>query len=171
SVLATPVFDPQCGGMSSEWANVPAVLQRALESKANPLIETLLPKMVPLSGKITDGLEAATDAVNAMDPSTVMDFFASMSEYATPIAAVSAGLFAMGTNVGILARVGLSLNPYVAVLGAVIATSEDARNASVDLVQSLAPLQDEFMDLVRAGGDLANTVLSALADILIAVAD
>ena len=171
AVLASPFVDPQGGGMALDWANGLADLLRAVESQAKPLIETLLPKMVPLSGKITDGLEAATDAVNAMDPSTVMDFFASMSEYATPIAAVSAGLFAMGTNVGILARAGLSLNPYVAVLGAVIATSEDARNASVDLVQSLAPLEDEFMDLLRAGGDLANTVLSALADILIAVAD
>ena len=171
AVLASPFVDPRGGGMALDWANGLADLLRAVESQAKPLIETLLPKMVPLSGKITDGLQAATDAVNAMDPSTVMDFFASMSEYVTPIAAVSAGLFAMGTNVGILARVGLSLNPYVAVLGAVIATSEDARNASVDLVQSLAPLEDEFMDLLRAGGDLANTVLSALADILIAVAD
>src|SRR5699024_6499398 len=139
--------------------------------QAKPLVETLLPKMVPLSRKITDGLQAATDAVNAMDPGTVMDFFASMSESVTPIAAGSAGLFAVGPHVDMLPPAGLSLDPYVAVLGAVVAPSEDARNASVDLVHSLAPLQDEFMDLVRAGGDLANTVLSALVDILIAVAD
>ena len=171
ALLAAPFVDPQGGGMALDWANGLADLLRAVEDQAKPLINALLPSLIPLSGKITDGLQAATDAVNEMDPSTVMDFFSSMSEYATPIAAVSAGLFAMGTNVGILARVGLSLNPYVAVLGAVVATSEDARNASVDLVQSLAPLEDEFMALLAAGGDLANTVLSALADILIAVAD
>ena len=169
ALIASPFVDPRGGGMALDWANGLADLMRAVEGQAKPIIQDLLPKMLPLGEQITGTLQRATDAVNSMDPSAVMDFFATMSQYATPIAAVSAGLFAMGTNVGILARLGLSLNPYVAVLGAVIATSEDARGASVALIQSLAPLQDEFADLVRAGGDLANVVLSGLVDILAAL--
>ena len=171
ALLASPFVDPNGGGMALDWANGLADLLRAVESQAKPLIKALLPALIPLSGKITDALQAATDAVNEMDPSEVMAFFSRMGEYATPIAAVSAGLFAMGTNVGILARMGLTLNPFVAALVAVVATSEEAREASVRLAQSLAPLGDEFADLLRAGGDLANTVLTALVDILIAVAD
>ena len=171
ALLASPFVDPNGGGMALDWANGLADLLRAVEAQAKPLIKALLPALIPLSGKITDALQAATDAVNDMDPSEVMAFFSRMGEYATPIAAVSAGLFAMGTNVGILARMGLTLNPFVAALVAVVATSEEAREASVRLAQSLAPLGDEFADLLRAGGDLANTVLTALVDILIAVAD
>ena len=171
AVLAAPFVDPNGGGMALDWANGLADLLRAVEAQAKPFIETLLPKMVPLGEKITATLEKATDAVNAMDPGEVTAFLGSMSEYVTPLAGVAAGLFAMGTNIRPLAAMGLSLNPFVAALAAMVATSEDARRASLDLVSALSPLQDEFMELVRAGGDLANTVLSALVDILVAVAD
>ena len=171
AVLAAPFVDPNGGGMALDWANGLADLLRAVEAQAKPFIETLLPKMVPLGEKITATLEKATDAVNAMDPGEVTAFLGSLSEYVTPLAGVAAGLFAMGTNIRPLAAMGLSLNPFVAALAAMVATSEDARRASLDLVSALSPLQDEFMELVRAGGDLANTVLSALVDILVAVAD
>ena len=171
AVLASPFVDPNGGGMALDWANGLADLLRAVEAQAKPFIETLLPKMVPVGEKITATLEKATEAVNAMDPGQVTEFLASMSDYVTPIAAVGAGLFAMGTNVGILARMGLTLNPFVAALVAVVTTSEDARNASLDLVAALQPLGDEFGELLQAGGDLANTVLSALVEILGALAD
>lgn len=171
SVLASPFVDPRGGGMALDWANGLADLLRAVEAQAKPFIETLLPKMVPLGEKITATLQRATDAVNAMDPGEVMAFLGSFSEYVTPLAGVAAGLFAMGTNIRPLAALGLTLNPFVAVLAAVVATSEDARQASLDLVAALAPLRDEFSDLLVAGGDLANVVLSALVDILGALAD
>lgn len=171
STLAAPFVDPQGGGMALAWANGLADLLRAIGGQAGPLVNVLLPRLVPLSDAINRSLQAATIAVKDADVGAFVDDLGKLGAYATPLAAASAALFAMGTNAAILARVGLTLNPFVAALVAVVATSEDARTAAMDLVKSLAPLEDEFGNLLRAGGDLANTVLDALVGILVQLAD
>ena len=171
ALLAAPFIDPQGGGRALDWANGLADLLRAVQGQLEPLVTRLLPQILPIADGITARLEDATRAVEGLDMGRLLAQIGELSEYATPIAAVAAGLFAMGTQARPIAALGLSISPVAAALLAVVASSEDARTAASRLLSALSPLTDEFGGLLRAGGDLVNTVLSGLTGLLLEVAD
>ena len=169
SALAAPFVDPQGGGKALDWANGFADLLRAVERQAGPLIEVLLPKILPLADGITARLEDAAAAVDSLDMQQLIAQLGGVGEYAAPLAAVSAALFAMGTQAAPIKALGLSLNPVAAALVAIVAASPDARGAALDLLSSFAELKDEAGDLVLAVGDLGNVLIDGLVQILTAI--
>lgn len=169
SALAAPFVDPQGGGKALDWANAFADLLRAVEGQAKPLIEVLLPKILPLADGITARLEDAAAAVKGLDIDQLIAQLGGLGEYATPLAAVAAALFAMGTQAAPIQALGLSLNPVAAALVAIIAASPDARGAVLDLLSAFSGLKDEAGDLLLAAGDLGNVLVDGLVQILTAV--
>lgn len=169
SLLAAPFVDPNGGGKALDWANAFADLLRAVEDQAGPLIEVLLPKILPLADAITARLEDAADAVAGLDMDQLIAQLGGVGEYAVPLAAVAAALFAMGTQAAPIQALGLSLNPVAAALVAIIAASPDARGAVLDLLSALSELKDEAGELLVAAGDLGNVLLDGLVQILGAV--
>lgn len=169
SALAAPFVDPQGGGKALDWANGFADLLRAVERQAGPLIEVLLPKILPLADGITARLEDAAAAVDSLDMQQLIAQLGGVGEYAAPLAAVAAALFAMGTQAAPIKALGLSLNPVAAALVAIVAASPDARGAALELLGSLSELKDEAGDLVVAVGDLGNVLIDGLVQILTAI--
>lgn len=169
ALLASPFIDPNGGGKALDWANALADLLRSVEDQAGPLIEVLLPKLIPLADGITNRLEAAAAAVDSLDMDQLLAQLSGVSEYAAPLAAVAAALFAMGTQAAPIQALGLSLNPVAAALVAIIAASPDARGAVMELLSSFSELRDEAGDLLLAVGDLGNVLIDGLVQILSAV--
>lgn len=166
SALAQPFVDPNGGGKALDWANAFADLLRAVERQAGPLIEVLLPKLLPLADGITNRLLDAADAVDGLDMDQLIGQLGGVGEYAAPLAAVAAALFAMGTQAAPIAALGLSLNPVAAALVAIIAASPDARGAVMEFLGSFSELRDEAGELILALGDLGNVLIDGLVQIL-----
>src|SRR5690606_37587946 len=124
---------------------------------------------LPLADGITARLEDAAAAVDSLDMQQLIAQLGGVGEYAAPLAAVSAALFAMGTQAAPIKALGLSLNPVAAALVAIVAASPDARGAALDLLSSFAELKDEAGDLVLAVGDLGNVLIDGLVQILTAI--
>nr|WP_246803452.1 tape measure protein [Cellulomonas hominis] len=176
SVIATPFIDPKGGGRAVEWANKVADALRALETKAKPLVALLVDRFTPALDSVTPALDKVRGLINTWDLSKVNGQLDTLTGYTPLVAAGSASLYAYGTqNIPILSKLGLSINPVVAGVAALIATSPELRAAGGAFLGALQPLLPIAGSLAKALADTAMVAGRELApaarDLLLAAAD
>lgn len=186
SVMATPLIDPTGGGQLVEWTNLFADGLRAIEKQAEPVTAILWGRMGPGIDLVTEGLRRANATISGWNAKSLETSLDKLSGYGPLIAGTSAALFAMGTsNLPVLSALGISgINPVVAGMVALVATSPQLRNVGRDLLEALKPaltpakelgvvLADFLMEAINtlapsvgrlavAGADLGVVFLSAL---------
>lgn len=175
SIIAAPFIDPQGGGRAVVWANLLADALRDLEQKAGPLVDLLVDRFGPGMDRMVVGpLERARAAINGWDLRELNSQIDRLAKYGPLVASTSAAIFALGSNGLILSRLGLSLNPVVAGIVALVAASPGLRQAGADFLRALQPLAPVARDLGRQVADTAMAVLDgltpALRDLLMAAA-
>jgi tape measure domain-containing protein len=176
SVIAAPFIDPKGGGRAVEWANKVADALRALETKAKPLVTLLVERFTPALDAVTPALDQVRGLINSWDLSKVNGQLDTLTKYTPLIATGSAALYAYGTqSLPILSKLGLGINPVVAGVAALVATSPGLRAAGGDFLNALSPLLPIALDLGEA---LAQTAMEAgreltpaIRDLLLAGAD
>lgn len=176
SVIATPFIDPKGGGRAVEWANKVADALRALETKAKPLVALLVERFTPALDAVTPALDQVRGLINSWDLSKVNGQLDTLTGYTPLVAAGSASLYAYGTqNIPILSKLGLSINPVVAGVAALIATSPELRAAGGAFLGALQPLLPIAGSLAKALADTAmvagRELAPAVRDLLMAAAD
>jgi len=174
SVLAAPFIDPNGGGRAVEWANLFADGLRNLEAKARPLVDLLAARFAPQLDAVSEMLRRGGDLINTWDLSKVNDQLDELSKYGPLIAGVSTALFTLGAgNLPILSRLGITLNPVVAGVAALVAASPDLRAAAGHMLSAFQPLVPIAADLGVQFADLLTKVIDLapeFADILIQAA-
>lgn len=170
SVLAAPFVDPKGGGMAVEWTNKFADAMRAAQAKAAPLVDLLVTRFAPGLSAITPLLESARGAINSWDLSKVNGQLDRLSGYTPLIAGASTALFALGTtNLPILSQLGFAgINPVVAGLAALVATSPEVRSALGDVMRTMEPLLPIAKGL---GEQLADVLMRAIETLAPALGD
>lgn len=165
SVLAEPFIDPKGGGLAVEWTNKLADAMRAAEAKIRPLTTLLLDRFAPGIAAVTPLLERAEGAINAWDLSKVNAQLDGLTKYTPLIAGTSAALFALGTtNLPILSQLGFTgINPVVAGLAALVATSPAARDALSGVFSAASPLAETAKQL---GIVLSDTLMYAINELV-----
>ncbi len=176
SVIATPFIDPHGGGRAVEWANKVADALRALETKAKPLVDLLVTRFTPALDAVTPALDQVRGLINSWDLSKVNGQLDTLTKYAPLVASGSAALYAFGTqNIPILSKLGLSMNPVVAGIATLVATSPALRSAGSEFLTALTPLLPIALELGRALADTAmeagRELAPAIRDLLLAAAD
>lgn len=177
SVLAAPFIDPQGGGRAVEWANKVADALRALEQKAKPLVDLLVHRFKPGLDALVPALDKVRGGINAWDLSKINGQLDRLTKYTPLIAGTSAALFAMGTTgLPILSTFGINgINPVVAGIAALVATSPELRALGSDFLTALAPLLPILGRLVVGLSDVAleaaHRLTPGLRELLLAGAD
>ena len=166
SALAEPFVGHKGGGLAIEWVNKFADLLRAVEKKVGPLVMAILPKFNGTFASITPLLERATAAVKNMDPAKFAEGIDRIARFAPGVASVSASLLALGGNKLGLAKLGLSINPFVAGIVALVAASPEGRAALVDLLKALSPLIPVTADLAKLLTGSLTIGVQALAELV-----
>lgn len=161
SIIAAPFIDPHGGGRAVEWANKLADGLRALEQKAKPLVDLLVARFSPALNQVTPLLDRARGAINAWDLSKVNGQLDTLTKYAPLVATTSAALFALGTtNLPILRTFGITgINPIVAGLAALVATSPDLQRVGREFLTFLSPLQPAVREIGVALRDAAMGII------------
>lgn len=175
SILAAPFVDPKGGGRAVEWANKVADALRALEQKAGPLVDIIVRRLAPGFERVDAVLDRALGAVNRWDLRRVNGQLDTLSGYAPLIAGVGTALFTMGsTSIPVLGRLLPAINPVVAGLAGLVATSPELRALGRDVLDALSPLVPVARDLGKVTADTAMAVLReltpAMRDLLMAAA-
>ncbi|MEN1976999.1 tape measure protein [Cellulomonas sp. P4] len=141
SLLAAPFIDPKGGGSAVEWTNKVADALRAAEQKAKPFVDLMVARFKPALDAVTPALDKARSVINSWDLSKVNGQLDRLTAYTPLIATGAAALYAYGTqSIPILSTLGLTINPVVAGIAALVATSPGLRNAGADFVTALGPL-------------------------------
>ncbi|MEV8029272.1 tape measure protein [Cellulosimicrobium funkei] len=166
SIIAAPFIDPNGGGRAVEWANKVADALRALQTKVDPLVDVLVQRLTPAFDAVTPALDQVKSAINGWDISQVNAQIDTLVEYAPLITGVSAGLLALGGNSLGLARLGLSLNPVVAGIAALVATSPELRGVGQDFLRALEPVLPILSELGEVTADVAMELIRVLAPAL-----
>lgn len=193
SIIAAPFIDPMGGGRAVEWTNKLADAMRAAEKKAAPLVDLLIKRYGPTLDKISVGLDSLKSRIDRFDVSKVDTQLDRLSKYTPLIAGVGAAVAALGGNaiLGPLAKFVPVLNPIVAGLLALVATSPELREvgrALLDILVPLAPqagtvavalanlalesgqrLAPALLDLVQAAGPVAAVLVGMLTPALVGV--
>lgn len=171
SLLAAPFIDPNGGGRAVEWANKVADALRALQAKVDPLVDVLVGRLTPAFDKVTPALDQVRSTINGWDITQVNDQLDALGKYAPLIAGVAAGLLALGGNTLGLGRLGLALNPVVAGIAALVATSPELRAVGRDFLTGLQPVLPILGEVGRTTADVAMELLRILSPALRDVAN
>jgi tape measure domain-containing protein len=159
SILAAPFIDPNGGGRAVEWANKLADALRAAETKAKPFVDLIVARFRPGLEAVTPALDKVRGLINSWDLSKLNGQLDALTKYAPLVAAGSAALYAFGTqNIPILSNLGLSMNPVVAGIAALVASSPELRSAGSEFLTALTPLLPVATELGRLLLDTAMQV-------------
>nr|WP_276582501.1 tape measure protein [Cellulomonas sp. RIT-PI-Y] len=175
SILAAPFIDPNGGGRAVEWANKLADALRAAEAKAKPFVDLMVARFKPGLDAVTPALDKVRGLINSWDLSKVNVQLDKLTSYTPLIAGGSAALYAYGTqSIPVLSKLGLTVNPLVAGVAALVATSPGLRAAGADFLTALAPLLPVVQQLVSVFADTAmevgQTLTPSLSQLLQAIA-
>lgn len=163
SDLAEPFIDPMGGGRAVDWANAFADTLRRARDKIGPFVDLLVDRLAPGMDRIVPGFEAAQDVINSWDVSQVNRQLDELGQYTPVIAGLATAMLALGGNSLGLSRLGFALNPVVAGLAAVAATSPEVRAMLGDFGRSLEPLLPILGDFGVILADVAMLALRELA--------
>ena len=165
SVMATPLIDPTGGGQLVEWTNLFADGLRAIEKQAEPVTAILWGRMGPGIDLVTEGLRRANATISGWNAKSLETSLDKLSGYGPLIAGTSAALFAMGTsNLPVLSALGISgINPVVAGMVALVATSPQLRNVGRDLLEALKPALTPAKELGVVLADFLMEAIDTLA--------
>lgn len=184
SVLAEPFISQNGGGLAVKWANQIADLLRAVQAHASPFTQWAVTKLNPAFERFSDLLTRAKQSVKGWDLSDIDGQLAKLSSYAPEIAAVGAAITALGVkNIPILGRFLPAVNPVVAALAALAASSPEVRKAGVDMLSTLQPLipigtqlaavlargLNSTLPVVASGIELVTRVAKPMVDVLASV--
>lgn len=163
--LARPLVDPQGGGLLVGWVNELADTFWMAAEKARPLVDLLVQRFAPGIASVSPAIERVQGAINAWDISKVNSQLDSLTRYTPLIAGTSAALFALGTtNLPILSSLGFTgINPVVAGLAALVATSPAARDALSGVFSAASPLAETAKEL---GIALSDTLMYAIDELV-----
>lgn len=170
SLLAAPFIDPKGGGSAVEWTNKVADALRAAEQKAKPFVDLMVARFKPALDAVTPALDKARSVINSWDLSKVNGQLDRLTAYTPLIATGAAALYAYGTqSIPILSTLGLTINPVVAGIAALVATSPGLRNAGAEFVTSLGPLAPLAGQISQVLSDTAMQVGNELTPSLTAL--
>lgn len=156
SILAEPFIRKNGGGRMVEWTNQFADLLRAIEKQAGPVVTMLTGRLNPAFNQMSEFLVEAKNAVNGFDVGNLEWDIAKLAGHAPGIAAVSAGFFAMGTQLPILRNLGFAINPLAAGISALVLASPELRSVLMDALEAGKPLLPVL-------AELASTMSGALS--------
>lgn len=163
SAMMDPFITKTGGGQAVVWANDFADALGAVRDRAGMMTTVLMQRAEPALSKVTPLFQAAERAVDGITFEGFNSGLDTMGKYAVPLSGTAAALAAMGTQIPLLSRLGLSINPVAAAMVAVTAASPELRGA-------LGATWDAFEPGIKAGGtilqilgDLTNQVVSAAA--------
>ncbi|WP_417216404.1 tape measure protein [Arthrobacter sp.] len=165
-ILAEPFIKKNGGGRAVVWANEFADVLRAAEKKAGPLVNMLTGRLNPAFNELSGFLHDAKNSISGFDVSSLNGGLDKLSAHAPAIAGLAAGFAAMGTQLPILARMGLAVNPLAAGIIAVVAASPELRGVFSDALaagQPLIPLLGELAGIFSKG---LTTGISAAVPLL-----
>lgn len=163
SILAAPFVDPKGGGRAVVWANQVADLLRAVEQKAKPFVDLLLVRFGPQLGKVSANLDRMKSAVNGWDLSRLNGQLDRLAKYTPIVAGLGTAIFTLGSgSIPVLGRFLPALNPVVAGLVALAATSPELRELGDTAMRALAPLVPIAAEL---GATLSDALLVALVEL------
>ncbi|TKR27131.1 tape measure protein [Cellulomonas hominis] len=163
AVIAAPFVDPNGGGRVVEWTNKLADALRAAEAKAKPFVDLMVTRFGPGLDAVTPVLDRARGAINAWDLSKVNSQLDRLTGYTPLISAGAAALFAYGAGtLPVLRNLGIGLNPVVAGVAALVATSPALRSAGQEFLTALSPLVPVLVRVGAAVADAASGVLDEL---------
>ncbi|WIV43059.1 tape measure protein [Glutamicibacter nicotianae] len=159
SILAEPFIRKNGGGRMVEWTNQFADLLRAIEKQAGPVVTMLTGRLNPAFNQMSEFLVEAKNAVNGFDVGNLEWDMAKLAGHAPGIAAVSAGFFAMGTQLPILRNLGFAINPLAAGISALVLASPELRGVLMDALAAGKPLLPVLAELASTmSGALSSAV-------------
>lgn len=174
SIIAEPFVHKAGGGLALDWANSLADALRAAEGKTGPLVDVMMDRLKPAFDQVLPAIGRVKDGINSWDVSTIDGQLDSLAKNGPVLGAVAAAFVAMGTQLPILQKLGLAMNPMVAGIVALIALSPELRGAFGDFIGALSPLLPVVKQTGQALIDTATAVLvtlaPALGELLLAVA-
>ncbi|AIX99769.1 hypothetical protein ART_0171 [Arthrobacter sp. PAMC 25486] len=174
SIIAEPFVHKAGGGLALDWANSLADALRAAEGKTGPLVAVMMDRLKPAFDQVLPAIGRVKDGINSWDVSAVDGQLDSLAKNGPVLGAITAAFVAMGTQIPILQKLGLAMNPLVAGIVALIALSPELRGAFGDFIGALSPLLPVAKQTGQALIDTATAVLVTLApalrDLLLAVA-
>jgi tape measure domain-containing protein len=164
AALAEPFVSKNGGGRAVDWANQVADLLRAVEKQTTPFTNWIVSKLNPAFAGVTDTLFKAKVTVESWNVNNLDRSLAHLTGYAPALAGLAGVLASYGPIAGLLARVGVSINPVLAGIVGLVAASPELRD-------SLGDLLDEMSPLVPLGISLAKVLASSLGAALPIVSD
>ena len=160
ATLAEPLIDPHGGGQFVIWGNQVADVLRSIQKQAEPFVNIMWTRMAPGVDLVTRKLTAAKVAVDGFNMSSLIDGMDRLSGYTPLIAGLGTALFAMGTNgIPILGQLGIAINPVIAGIAALAATSPQVRAMFGDWMDALGPL---LPMLGQLGVQLSDVLMHAI---------
>lgn len=169
AALATPFIDPKGGGMAVEWANKIADALRALQQKAEPLVDLLVERFRPALDKVTPALDKVRSGINSWDLSKINGQLDTLVKYKPLVAGTAASLIAFGSSsLGPISKLLPAINPVIAGIAALVATTPGLQGVGKQFMASLEPLVPIAQDL---GKTLIDSLMSVLEELAPAVSD
>ncbi|WP_104086569.1 tape measure protein [Arthrobacter sp. GMC3] len=174
SIIAEPFVHKAGGGLALDWANSLADALRAAEAKTGPLVAVMMDRLKPAFDQVLPAIHRMKDGINSFDVSKVDGQLDALAQNGPVLGAITAAIIAMGTQIPILQKLGLAVNPLAAGMVALIALSPELRSAFGDFAAALAPLlpiaQQTGQALISTATAILVTLAPALRDLLLAVA-
>jgi tetrahydromethanopterin S-methyltransferase subunit G len=166
ATLARPFIDPNGGGQAVVWGNQVADVLRAIEKQTGPITSWAVGKLNPAFSRTSEILVGVKEGIAGLDMSgsNIDVQLGRLSTYAPGLAAVAGGLLAMGTQLPILARLGISINPVLGGILGLVAASPELRAAGKDFFTALSPLLPVASELAAVLGRSLASVLPIVAD-------
>lgn len=157
--LAEPFISQKGAGLAVLWGNQVADVLQAVRGQTQPVVSIFERQLTPAFANITKGLDRAAVSVKAWDSDRLETFLQHAKGYTPGIAALSGGILALTSGalrgIPIVGALIPKLNPLVAAVTAVAATSPELRAAGADMLTALQPL-------IPVVGDVAKTIAGTL---------
>lgn len=171
AALARPFVDPNGGGQAVTWANELADLLRAVEAQTTPITNWAVGKLAPAFERLSTTLRNARDVVRTMDVSDLDQGLERIASYGPGIGVVTGALISMGTQIPILQRLGLTLNPVAGAFLGLVASSPELRRELGYLFRAFEPLTDLSAEFAKVLAQQLNVVVPVAASGIRLLAD
>lgn len=171
AALAEPFVSQQGGGHFVTWGNQVADIMRAVLQQTTPVVNMLTARAMPAFAGLTKALDSAQVSVSAWDSSRLDRFLSNLGPYVPLITAFATAWATVGLRaVPVLGALLSGVNPLVAAVLALSATSPELRAAGRDVFEALSPLIPVAADLAQLLADGLTGAVGGAATVVTGLA-
>jgi len=171
AALAEPFVSRNGGGRAVDWANQVADLLRSVEKQTTPFTSWVVGKLNPAFAATSDLLYKAKVAVDGWNINNLNTQLDRLTGYAPALGVLGGVLASYGPIARTLGMVGISINPVLAGIAGLVATSPELRASLGDLLESMSPLVPLAVSLAKVLATSLGAALPVVSDGVETLAD